>query len=151
MMTATSLSDTLPGSIPKLDASGSNWAIFHVRFKDAVDAKGFWGHFDGSKPRPIPETVDVFATAEDGTTMTIPGTPSEEQLAKVAQWEKDERSSKSLLMQKIPDSTLMKIHMKESVKERWEIIVGIADRAVPGRRGDHQAGGFRGAEDRPAE
>ena len=33
----TSLSDTLPSSIPKLDASGMNWAIFTVRFRDAID------------------------------------------------------------------------------------------------------------------
>jgi len=63
---ATSLSDSLPSSIPKLDATGVNWAIFAVRFQDAVEAKGFWGHFDGSTPR----SVIVSVTATDGTTTT---------------------------------------------------------------------------------
>ncbi|KAF8197360.1 hypothetical protein BJ912DRAFT_1078178 [Pholiota molesta] len=46
----TSLSDTLPSSIPKLDATGMNWAIFSMCFQDAVEVKGFWDHFDGSSP-----------------------------------------------------------------------------------------------------
>ena len=40
-VTTTSLSDSLPSSIPKLDASGLNWAIFSVHFKDTIQAKGF--------------------------------------------------------------------------------------------------------------
>ncbi len=49
MLTA-SLSNSLPSSVPKLDASGFNWAIFLVHFQDTIEAKGFWGHFDGSNP-----------------------------------------------------------------------------------------------------
>ncbi|KAJ3511824.1 hypothetical protein NLJ89_g3875 [Agrocybe chaxingu] len=109
--TTTSLSDSLPSSVPKLDATGLNWAIFSVRFQDAIEAKGFWGHFDGSKPRPPVVTV----TAEDGTTTTTGETEE-------AQWLKDERSAKSLLMQKIPDSTLMRVHAKATVKDRWDAI-----------------------------
>jgi hypothetical protein len=48
----TSLSDALPSSVPKLDASGSNWAIFVFHFEDAVKAKGVWGHFDGKVIAP---------------------------------------------------------------------------------------------------
>ena len=87
-ITTASLSDSLPSSIPKLDATGINWAIFAVRFQDAVEAKGFWGHFDGSIPRPTPA-----ATADE--------------MAAMQQWDKDERSSKSLLTQKIPVKVLL--------------------------------------------
>src|ERR1700678_591635 len=104
--TTTALADTLPSSIPKLDPSGTNWTVFLFRFQDAIVAKGFWGHFDGSSPRP---------------TMSIP--PKEEELAAKTQWEKDERSSKSLLTQKLPDSTMVLIHSKSTVKERWEEVV----------------------------
>src|ERR1700678_4454659 len=52
-VTTSSLSDTLPSTVPKLDAEGDNWAIFLVRFMDAVEAKGFWGHFDGSLSPPV--------------------------------------------------------------------------------------------------
>jgi hypothetical protein len=105
-VTTTSLHDALPTSVPKLEASGLNWAIFLVRFRDAVDAKGFWGHFDGTTL--IPD-------------LSIPPTKAET-TAKV-QWEKDERSARSLLTQKLPDSTLMKVHMKTTVRERWEAVV----------------------------
>jgi len=39
-VTATSLADTLPSSVPKLDASGLNWVVFLLCFQDAVEAKG---------------------------------------------------------------------------------------------------------------
>jgi len=123
MSTTTSLSDTLPSSVPKLDATGTNWAVFYVRFKDAIDAKGYWGHFDGSSTHPVFATPTVVLTEAAETTQTVLGTPGEEQQVKINQWEKNERSSRSLLTQKIPDSTLMKIHSKIFVKERWDSIV----------------------------
>jgi len=105
-VTTASLSDALPTSVPKLEATVLNWAIFLVCFRDAVDAKGFWGHFDGTTPVP---------------SLSNPVT-SKETAAK-SQWEKDERSAKSLLTQKLPDSMLMKVHMKLTVQERWEAVV----------------------------
>ena len=117
--TTTSLSDSLPSSIPKLDASGLNWAIFSVRFMDAIEAKGFWGHFDGTELRPT--LTPVTTTGADGVVTTAP--ISDIQIAAVDKWDKDEQSAKSLLTQKIPDSTLMRVHNKHTVKERWDAIV----------------------------
>src|SRR6267378_2273585 len=111
----TSLSDTLPSSIPKLDASGMDWAIFAVRFQDAVEAKGFWGHFTGTKICPAAK-----ATPADPDNPTL---AAEELTTAQKQWDKDELSAKSLLTQKIPDSTLMCVHTKKTVRERWEAIV----------------------------
>ena len=112
MSTATtSLSDSLPSSIPKLDTTGLNWTIFSVHFQDAIEAKGFWGHFDGTSPRPVAISV----TATDGTTVA--------DTTATDQWDKDEQSAKLLLTQKIPDSTLIRVHKKPTVKERWDAIV----------------------------
>ena len=105
-ITTTALADSLSASVPKLDPSGQNWAIFSVRFQDAVEAKGFWGHFDGSDPRP---------------TLSSPATDAE--IAEETQWVKNERSAKSLLTQKIPDGTLMRIHTKMIIKLHWDMIV----------------------------
>jgi len=105
LATAT-LADSLSSSVPKLNPSGLNWAIFFVRFQDAVEAKGFWGHFDGSDPCP---------------SLSSPATVTE--IAAEAQWLKNEQSAKSLLTQKIPDGTLMRVHMKTTVKQRWDAIV----------------------------
>jgi len=127
-VTATSLADTLPSSVPKLDASGLNWAIFSLRFQDAVEGKGYWGHFDGTSKRPIaPKPEDLLVTPETAAALVadapIPAAPSAEDLAAaISQWDKDERSAKSLLTQKIPDSALMRIRNKKTVKERWDAI-----------------------------
>jgi len=100
-VSSTALSDHLPTSVPRLDPSGLNWAIFSIRFQDAVEAKGFWGHFDGTKPKPQP------ANAQN---------PTAEETAAVTLWEKNERSAKSLLTQKLPDSALMRIRSKTMVR-----------------------------------
>ena len=105
-VTTSSLSDTLPSTVPKLDAEGDNWAIFYVCFMDAVEAKGFWSHFDGLLSPSV-------------TTATS----SDTEKTALAQWEKDERSAKTLLTQRLPDSTVMEIHSKKTVKERWEAVV----------------------------
>ena len=81
-ITTAALSDALPLTVPKLDASGSNWAIFVFHFEDAIKAKGFWSHFDGMVSRPI---------AAD------PTAPMATETAAIVQWDKDERSAKSLL------------------------------------------------------
>src|SRR6266567_7378794 len=115
----TSLSDSLPSSIPKLDSTGLNWAIFSVRFQDAIEAKGFWGHFDGSESRPVaPPAATATPVDDDAQTKLAEGL-----LVQQLQWDKNERSAKSLLTQKIPASTLMRIHLKKTVKERWDAIV----------------------------
>ena len=71
--TATALADNLPSSVPKLDASGLNWAIFSLCFQDAVEAKGFWGHFDGTTPRPnavTTATATATATVDNSAAIT---------------------------------------------------------------------------------
>jgi hypothetical protein len=118
--TATSLSDSLPASVPKLDSSGTNWAIFEIRFHDAVEAKGFWGHFDGTTKPPTLGTPAIAVTGQ--TAVPATGLSPEEYATELKQWEKDERSAKALLNQKIPDSTLMRIRLKPSAKERWNAI-----------------------------
>jgi len=40
-LTTTSLSDSLPSSIPKIDSTGLNWAIFSLRFRTLSKRKAF--------------------------------------------------------------------------------------------------------------
>ena len=105
-LTTSSLSDTLSAAIPKLEAEGENWAIFFIWFMDTVEAKGFWGHFDGSTLKP-----------------TLSSTPTEDEIKAKNQWDKNKRSAKTLLTQKLPDLTIMEIHSEQSVKEWWEAVV----------------------------
>ena len=96
--TAISLADSLPTIVPKLDLFGLNWTIFHICFQDAVEAKGFWSHFDSTSPKPPTRTID-------------------KEIANSLQWKKDKRAVKLLLTQKIPDLTLIKVHSKPTVKD----------------------------------
>ena len=61
-----------------------------------------------------PQITDTDGTTTGGT----PIIPPDELAASQYQWDKDEHSAKSLLTQKIPDSTLMCIHTKKTVVER---------------------------------
>ena len=74
--TTTSLSDSLSLSVPKLESTGMDWAIFSVCFQDAVEAKGFWGHFDGTTTCLV--AVDIIVTATDGTTAIVNDTSARE-------------------------------------------------------------------------
>ena len=116
----TSLSDTLPSSIPKLDASGINWAIFSVCFQDAIESKGFWDHFDSSTTHPEQSYTAVVTAVDGNTTGGTEVIPAADLVKSQDQWDKDEHLAKSLLTQKIPDSTLMCIHTKKTIVKRWK-------------------------------
>ena len=73
-ITTAALSDALLLTVPKLNASRSNWAIFVFCFEDTVEAKGFWNHFDGTVSRPI---------------VADPAAPTTMETAVIAQWDKD--------------------------------------------------------------
>src|ERR1700730_16977578 len=47
--------ETLPANIPCLEPNGSNWAIFSMRFCEAMTISRRWGHFDGTDFPPAPK------------------------------------------------------------------------------------------------
>ena len=106
MSTMLSLSDTLPSTMLLLDSEGSNWVIFYIHFMDMIEVKGFWDHFDGSASPP-----------------SVSEPPTAAETAAKNQWDKDEHSAKALLTQWLPDSTVMEIHSKKTMKECWEAVV----------------------------
>jgi hypothetical protein len=106
MSTSLATTDLLPSSVPKLEPTRLNWTIFKLRFQDALDGKGYWGHFDGTITAP---------------SVGSPATQSETEA--LAIWNKNECTAKSLLMQKIPDSALILIHSHSRVRDHWATIV----------------------------
>ncbi|KAF8797818.1 hypothetical protein BYT27DRAFT_7124695, partial [Phlegmacium glaucopus] len=100
------LSDILPSSVPMLEADGNNWAMFYVHFRGAVEARGFWSHFNG------PLSVPVLSTE-----------PTAAEIAVKGQWDRNETFAKTLLTQCLPDSIVMEVYSKETVRERWEAVV----------------------------
>ncbi|KAJ7734973.1 hypothetical protein B0H14DRAFT_3613792 [Mycena olivaceomarginata] len=93
-MAATAiLNDVPPSSVPtlKVTSDGNNFPIFSLCFLASVDAKGYLGHFDGTDPRPTFAIAPLTqAQAED---LTV--------------WDKAERNSKALILQRVPDSVAL--------------------------------------------
>ncbi|XP_006461650.1 hypothetical protein AGABI2DRAFT_71868, partial [Agaricus bisporus var. bisporus H97] len=104
MSSTAVINDVLPPTVPALDVSGTNWAIFELRFRMVIQGKGLWGHFDGSTPLPIPSTP----------------TPT---VADIDAWDRNENIALSLLAQRIPDSTLVVVSTQTTVKLMWDKIV----------------------------
>jgi len=97
--------DVLPSSISKLMSSGLNWMAFTICSQDALEAKGLWGHFDGTSIHP---------------TVGTPPTTDEE--SALSQWIKNEKFAKALLTHHIPNAPLRGIYTKPSLKECWDLI-----------------------------
>lgn len=126
--------DVLPSSVPKLDVSGANWAIFALRFQTVIQGKGLWGHFDGSvlrlvlnPPTQTSSTSSTSTTSPASPKSTAPATQAA-QTPTVTQemvdvWIQNESIARSLLAQRLPDSTLVVVNSQTSVNAMWEAIV----------------------------
>jgi hypothetical protein len=67
--------DTFAAQIPRLEADSSNWAVFTMHFKEAMQATCHWGHFDGTTPHP---------------SFTVPSHPSKEKATAIAAWDQED-------------------------------------------------------------
>jgi hypothetical protein len=92
---------TLPTNVLKLDPTGLNWVIYHIRFTCAVKSKGVWEHLNRSS---LCSDQSIFSDT-------------------FAAWEKDEAYALDLLTQCIPYSTVICIMKLKSVAEIWAEIV----------------------------
>jgi len=97
------MSDPLATSVPRLDPTGSNWAIFAMRFQEAMEANQKWKHFTGTPGRPTPA---------DASKLT------DEETKAIADWDHDEVVSRYLLSQRLPDSTAVRLKGLTTAKER---------------------------------
>ena len=135
---STPSQDTLPASVPKLETSGKNWLLFSIRFQLAVKAKGKWGHFDGSVPRPggpgaagavgpgENESVAGTDAADDeaeAAVAAVAAAGAEEVLEEQTQWDKDEDIALYLLSQRLQDSTLVSVERFRTCAAKWKAIV----------------------------
>src|ERR1700720_1832672 len=87
-------------SVPKLETNGSNWIIFQIRLKWALEEKQVFGHLAGTTKKP--------ASTE----------PAEKQ----EEWLSNETKARHLLAQKLHDSTLTKLLHHATVAEMWTAI-----------------------------
>ena len=97
--------EQLPQNIPRLEPDGSNWAIFAVRFREAMSANRRWGFFDGKNARPVP---------------TDPSNVTSDELEAMAKWDYEDQVARYLLSQRLPDSTAVRMGPYTTAKARWD-------------------------------
>ena len=56
--------EQLPANIPHLEPNSVNWAIFSMRFQEAMQATHCWGYFDGTKSCPVPKDPKIRTTQQ---------------------------------------------------------------------------------------
>jgi hypothetical protein len=96
--------EKLPANIPRLEVNGANWAIFSMRFREAMQATRRWGYFDGSRPRPTPKD---------------PSAPSADEQEELERWEYQDLVARYLLSQRLPDTTAMRLSSYTTAQMRW--------------------------------
>jgi len=97
--------EQLPANIPRLEPNGVNWAIFSMRFREAMQATRRWGYFDGTKSRPVPKDKD---------------NPTDAEVEAREKWDYEDLIARYLLSQRLPDTTAIRVSGYSTVKERWE-------------------------------
>ena len=97
--------EQLPANIPHLETDGSNWAIFIVRFREAMKVTRRWGFFDGTNSCPVPKA---------------PLKPTDEETAAAEKWVYDDQVAQYLLSQRLPDSTVVRMGPYSTAALRWE-------------------------------
>ncbi|KAK7000934.1 hypothetical protein R3P38DRAFT_3614509 [Favolaschia claudopus] len=99
-MTTITADLTSMSKVPTLLSNGSNWLIFTKRFKNFVNSKVLWGHFDGTTPKPTPPAAQ----------------------AEIDLWMKHESEARNFLTQRLEDSMFLQADQRPTVAEMWEYI-----------------------------
>jgi hypothetical protein len=106
--TATSTTiEKLPANILCLEYNGSNWAIFKMRFSNAMKVMRRWAYFTGIIPCPGPINA---------------AQPTKKEATVIVQWEYEDSVASYLLSQRLPDTTEMRLANCTTTKERWDLV-----------------------------
>ena len=107
-MTTPSTILQLPSNIPCLEADGSNWAIFVLRFREAMQVTHRWPYFEGTIPCPSPKD---------------PAKVPDDERKAIDDWEFEDLAARYLLSQRLPDSITIRLHSLTTAKARWDHLI----------------------------
>ena len=96
--------EDLPTNIPQLKPDGTNWTVFSLRFREAMQAMRQWGYFDGTKLRPIPRD---------------PGAPTNAEIEALKSWDHEDVVARYLLSQHLPDMTVLSLDQYQTAQAWW--------------------------------
>jgi len=92
-------------AIPYLQNDTSNWAIFAMHFRKAMEAMHCWGHFDGTTMCPIPKDAAYLTNAESQT---------------IKEWEKEDCATQYHLSRQLLDHIFIGLINHKTAKGRWD-------------------------------
>ncbi|KXN83825.1 hypothetical protein AN958_01037 [Leucoagaricus sp. SymC.cos] len=132
----------MPVTVPRLEQSGVNWAIFQLCFQMAVQGKGLWGHFDGSKVQPVLSLLSVTVSpplmsfpspagsGPDSSNTSSTSAPDSKATTvllstngKILEWDRNESIIQLLLTQWLPNLTLIIVYCQPSIAKMWAAIM----------------------------
>jgi hypothetical protein len=96
---------SFPANVPYLDPSSINWAAFSTHFQEAMQVIGQWGHFDGTKPCPVPKKAD---------------TPMDAESEAIESWAHEDVVACYLLSQHLSDVTTLHLFNYLTAKLHWD-------------------------------
>src|SRR5271168_3398649 len=105
--------------IPKLEADGSNLAIFKDRFMFAAAAASLIDHIDGTGKVPSPP---VTRTTDSGALTEIQQGALDEYAAELSRWRSGEAIVRQAIASTISDSLFLEVRKRESAKEMWDAV-----------------------------
>jgi hypothetical protein len=97
--------EQLPSNIPHLETDGSNWAIFIMRFREAMQATRHWPYFEGTVSCP---------------TVKDPSKVTDAEKKAIEEWEHGDLAAHYLLSQHLPDSIAVRLQSLTTIKSHWE-------------------------------
>ena len=107
-MTIPSTIQLLPSNISCLKADGSNWAIFVLCFREAMQVARRWPYFEGTIPCPSPKD---------------PVKVSDDERKALDDWKFEDLATWYLLSQRLPNSITIWLHSLTTAKARWDRLV----------------------------
>jgi len=107
-MTTPSTIQLLPSNIPCLEADGSNWAIFVMCFREAMQVARRWPYFEGTIPCPSPKD---------------PAKVLDNERKALDDWKFKDLAARYLLLQQLPDSIAIWLHSLTTAKAQWDCLV----------------------------
>jgi len=66
-----------------------------------------WGHFDDSKPCPIPKDIS---------------NPTDTEKQEAKNWDREDQIARNLLNKRLPDATMLEVRQYRTAKEWWHVI-----------------------------
>jgi hypothetical protein len=88
--------------IPRLEDDGSNWSLFSVRFREAMQATRRWGYYDSTTARPVPVVVSK---------------PTDDEKKAIAAWDHEDAIAGAYLIACLPDHTALEVSDLGTVEE----------------------------------